>query len=86
LEDGTFKSDHITIGNGCTVGTGALVNYGVTMEDGSALEADAFLMKGTRVLSGARWRGNPATEVSTNTAAVGRRSSQIGASEGVTNQ
>jgi non-ribosomal peptide synthetase-like protein len=63
LEDGTFKSDHITIGDGCSVGTAALVNYGVSMEGGSVLEADAFLMKGSRVLSGARWRGNPATEV-----------------------
>ncbi|MDQ6806414.1 MAG: amino acid adenylation domain-containing protein [Actinomycetota bacterium] len=63
LEDGTFKSDHITIGNGCTVGTGALVNYGVTMEDGSELAADSFLMKGSHVISGGRWRGNPANEI-----------------------
>ena len=63
LEDGTFKSDHITVGSGCTVGTGALVNYGVTMEDGSSLDADSFLMKGSWLAGGARWRGNPATEV-----------------------
>jgi non-ribosomal peptide synthetase-like protein len=63
LEEGTFKSDHITIGSGCTVGTGALVNYGVVMEDESLLDADSFLMKGSYVPRGARWRGNPANEV-----------------------
>ena len=66
LEDGTFKSDQITVGNRCTVGTGALVNYGAIMEDGSALDPDSFLMKGSRVDAGARWRGNPATEVPSN--------------------
>jgi non-ribosomal peptide synthetase-like protein len=71
LEDGTFKSDHITVGNGCTVGTGALVNYGATMEDGSVLDADSFLMKGSHLSRGARWGGNPATEVPTNTASAG---------------
>ncbi len=63
LEDGVFKSDHIFIGRSCTVGTGALVNYGVVMEDESELEPDSFLMKGSRMQHGARWRGNPATEV-----------------------
>jgi non-ribosomal peptide synthetase-like protein len=63
LEDGAFKSDLIIIGDRCTVGTGALVNYGVVMGDGSVLEPDSFLMKGSRVEPGARWRGNPATEV-----------------------
>jgi non-ribosomal peptide synthetase-like protein len=63
LEDGTFKSDHITVGNRCTVGTAALVNYGAVMEDGSVLDPDSFLMKGSRVEPAARWRGNPATEV-----------------------
>jgi non-ribosomal peptide synthetase-like protein len=63
LEEGTFKSDYITIGSGCTVSTGALVNYGVTMEDGAVIDADAFVMKGSLISQGARWRGNPATEV-----------------------
>jgi non-ribosomal peptide synthetase-like protein len=63
LEDGTFKSDLITVGNGCTVGTGALVNYGAVMEDGSVLDPDSFLMKGSQVEPGARWRGNPAAEL-----------------------
>ena len=32
-EDGAFKSDRTTIGNGCTIGVGAMVHYGVTMGD-----------------------------------------------------
>jgi non-ribosomal peptide synthetase-like protein len=64
LEDGVFKSDHISIGNDCTVGTGGWVCYGASMGEGSVLDADSFLMKGSRVEPGARWRGNPATEVS----------------------
>jgi non-ribosomal peptide synthetase-like protein len=63
LEDGIFKSDRLTIGRGATVDTGAFVHYGVTMNDGSTLEADSFLMKGSELPEGARWRGNPATEV-----------------------
>ena len=63
LEDGTFKSDRIAIGAGCTVGTAALINYGAVLEDRSIVEADSFLMKGSRVEAGRRWRGNPATEL-----------------------
>jgi non-ribosomal peptide synthetase-like protein len=63
LEDGTFKSGHITIGTGCTLGTGAFVHYGVTMGDGAILDTDAFLMKGEHVPPHARWRGNPAADV-----------------------
>ncbi|MET9906302.1 Pls/PosA family non-ribosomal peptide synthetase [Streptomyces sp. NPDC006476] len=59
-EDGTFKSDHITIGAGCTLGTGALVHYGVSMGDGAVLAPDSFLMKGEEMPAGARWGGNPA--------------------------
>ena len=44
-EDGTFKSDSITIGAGCTLGIGAFVHYGVTMGDGVVLAPDCFLMK-----------------------------------------
>ncbi|WP_371564657.1 Pls/PosA family non-ribosomal peptide synthetase [Streptomyces canus] len=59
-EDGTFKSDHIVIGDGCTVGAGALVHYGVAMGEGAVLGADAFLMKGEEMPAGAHWGGNPA--------------------------
>jgi non-ribosomal peptide synthetase-like protein len=63
LEDGTFKSDYITVGNGCTLGVGAFALYGVTMGGGSRLDADSFLLKGEEVPPGSRWRGNPAAEV-----------------------
>ncbi|MEO7194956.1 MAG: Pls/PosA family non-ribosomal peptide synthetase [Pseudonocardiaceae bacterium] len=63
LEDGTFKSDHITLGAGCTLGTLAFVHYGVTMGDGAVLDADSFLMKGSDVAPHSRWRGNPAHEI-----------------------
>jgi non-ribosomal peptide synthetase-like protein len=63
LEDGTFKSDHITIGTGCTIGTGTFLLYGTTMGDGSVLDTDSFLLKGEHVPPRALWRGNPATEV-----------------------
>ncbi|GAB2764728.1 Pls/PosA family non-ribosomal peptide synthetase [Streptomyces bullii] len=61
-EDGTFKSDHVTIGAGCTLGVGAFVHYGVTLGEGADLAADSFLMKGEEVPPGARWAGNPAVE------------------------
>ncbi|ONI89628.1 peptide synthetase [Actinosynnema sp. ALI-1.44] len=63
LEDGTFKSDHTTIGAGTTIGTGAFVHYGVFMGEGAVLDADAFLMKGSQPPPGSWWRGNPATEL-----------------------
>lgn len=59
-EDGTFKSDHIEIGDGVTLGVGALVHYGASMGDGTVLAADSFLMKGEEVPAGAHWGGNPA--------------------------
>lgn len=59
-EDGTFKSDHSTLGAGCTLGVGALVHYGVTMGDGAVLAPDSFLMKGEEVPSHEHWGGNPA--------------------------
>jgi non-ribosomal peptide synthetase-like protein len=62
LEDGTFKSDHIMIGTGCSIGTKALVHYGVRMGDGAVLDADSFLMKGEELAPRARWRGNPAVQ------------------------
>ncbi|MGZ6589380.1 MAG: Pls/PosA family non-ribosomal peptide synthetase [Solirubrobacteraceae bacterium] len=62
-EDGTFKSDRITIGAGCTLGVGALVHYGVTMGEAAELAPDSFLMKGEEIQPHARWGGNPATEL-----------------------
>jgi non-ribosomal peptide synthetase-like protein len=62
-EDGTFKSDRITIGDRCTLGVGALVHYGVSMGDGAVLAPDSFLMKGEDVPPHSRWAGNPASEL-----------------------
>ncbi|MGH3931142.1 MAG: Pls/PosA family non-ribosomal peptide synthetase, partial [Pseudonocardiaceae bacterium] len=59
-EDGTFKSDRITIGAGCTLGISALVHYGVTIGDGATLAPDSFLMKGEEIPQHARWGKNPA--------------------------
>ncbi|MGF7210317.1 non-ribosomal peptide synthetase-like protein [Skermanella aerolata] len=63
LENGTFKSDHIHIGNDCTIGWNAFVHYGVKMEGNVALDADSFLMKGEHLTQNSTWRGNPAREV-----------------------
>ncbi|MDR7082903.1 non-ribosomal peptide synthetase-like protein [Arthrobacter ginsengisoli] len=63
MEDGTFKSDYVVIGNRCTLSVDAWVNYGVTMHDGSSLGADAMLMKGEDIPEGATFSGNPAREV-----------------------
>jgi non-ribosomal peptide synthetase-like protein len=62
-EDGTFKSDHSTIGANCTIGVNALVHYGVTMGEGAELAPDSFLMKGEEIPRYARWGGNPAREI-----------------------
>ncbi|WP_433285616.1 Pls/PosA family non-ribosomal peptide synthetase [Pseudonocardia sp. CA-142604] len=62
-EDGTFKSDRITIGSGSTLGVGAFVMYGATLGDGSELEPDSYLMKGEDVSPHSRWGGNPAIEL-----------------------
>lgn len=64
-EDGSFKSDRIAIGSGCTLGVGAFVHYGVLMGDGSTLAADSFLMKGTEVAPNSQWGNNPADELAT---------------------
>jgi non-ribosomal peptide synthetase-like protein len=64
LEDGTFKSDHIVLGNRCSLGVEAFVHYGVAMHDGSALEADSLLMKGEDVPEGTVFAGNPARPAS----------------------
>jgi len=60
LEDGTFKSGRITIGNRCTLGTGAFVHYDVSIDDDAILDTDSFLMKGEHIPPHAWWRGNPA--------------------------
>jgi non-ribosomal peptide synthetase-like protein len=62
-EDGTFKSDRISIGSGCALGVGSLVHYGVTMGDAATLAPDSFLMKGTDVPPRTPWGGNPAREL-----------------------
>ncbi len=54
LEDGTFKSDYIRIGRGCTLGASAFVHYGVTIDDYAVLAPDSFLMKGEEVPQNAR--------------------------------
>lgn len=61
LEEGTFKSDSVAIGDDCTLGTAAFVHYGTNLGDGVTIEADSFLMKGEQVPDGQRWQGNPAT-------------------------
>jgi non-ribosomal peptide synthetase-like protein len=62
-EDGTFKSDHSTLGAACTLGVAAHVHYGVTIGEGAVLAPDSFLMKGEEVPQHAQWGGNPATEL-----------------------
>ncbi len=62
-EDGTFKSDRVTIGSACTLGVAALVHYGTKLEDGASLAPDSFLMKGEVVPAGARWGMNPARQL-----------------------
>lgn len=59
-EDGTFKSDHTTLGSGVTLGVAAHVHYGVTVGDSAVLAPDSFLMKGEEVPAHAEWEGNPA--------------------------
>ncbi len=66
LEDGTFKSDHISIGAGCTIGTHAFVHYGVTIGDAAIIDTDSFVMKGEHIPSRSRWQGNPAASVPDN--------------------
>jgi non-ribosomal peptide synthetase-like protein len=63
LEDGTFKSDHTTIGASCTLGVGAFVHYGTTINDGAILGPDSFLMKGEQIPPHTHWAGNPARQL-----------------------
>lgn len=63
LEDGVFKSDFVTVGDGCTVCAKAYVSYGVTIGDGALVDTDAFVLKGESLAAGSVWRGNPAQDV-----------------------
>ncbi|WP_375792228.1 DapH/DapD/GlmU-related protein [Streptomyces rhizosphaericus] len=72
LEEGVFKSDRITIGNGCTIGTSAFVHYGVVIGDHARIDADSFLMKGEQVPAHTQWRGNPAVALTTDAACRGK--------------
>ncbi|HYJ66801.1 MAG TPA: Pls/PosA family non-ribosomal peptide synthetase [Nocardioidaceae bacterium] len=62
-EDGSFKSDRVSIGAGCTVGVGALVHYGVAIDDGAVIAPDSFVMKGADIPAHTHWGGNPAREL-----------------------
>jgi non-ribosomal peptide synthetase-like protein len=72
-EDGIFKSDYSTLGCNVTLGTGSHVHYGVTIGDGAELTTDCFLMKGEQVPPGARWGGNPASELQVRAAPTVRQ-------------
>ena len=63
LEDGTFKSDKITIGNNCTLAKNTFIHYGVTLGNNVAVETDSFLMKGESPEANSIWHGNPAKEI-----------------------
>lgn len=63
-EDGSFKSDHVAIGDGCSLGIGSLVHYGVTMGEAATLDAHSFLMKGTEIAPHTHWGENPARQIS----------------------
>jgi non-ribosomal peptide synthetase-like protein len=63
MEDQTFKSDRIVIGNGVTLAEASYVNYGVVMGDASRLEPDTFLMKGEEVPPATIWGANPARQL-----------------------
>lgn len=64
MEDATFKSGRIILGDDVTVGTAAFMNYDVTIHDGAAVKLDSFLMKGADVPARSTWGGNPARQLS----------------------
>ena len=51
------------IGDRCTLGVGAFIHYGVSIGNDAVIAPDSFLMKGEEVPAGARWGGNPASEM-----------------------
>ena len=63
LEDGTFKSDSISIGARCTLGVDAFVHYGADIGDDVDIRTDAFVMKGSIVADKEIWTGNPAQQM-----------------------
>jgi non-ribosomal peptide synthetase-like protein len=63
MEDATFKSGKIVIGNDVTMGANSYTNYEVTVGDRAWLMPDAFLMKGEDVPPGSIWGGNPARQL-----------------------
>lgn len=63
MEDGVFKAAPITVDSGAELAPMAFVHYDTVIAAGAALGGGAFLTKGQRVPSGARWLGNPAEEV-----------------------
>ena len=63
LEDGTFKSDNIVIGDDCTIAANSYVLYDVVVGNGAVIAPDAFVMKGERQASHSLWQGNPAREM-----------------------
>lgn len=63
LEEGVFKSDRISIGDGCTLGPAAFLHYGTRVGHGAVIETESFLMKGEGVPAGQRWYANPARPV-----------------------
>nr|CDQ34199.1 Linear gramicidin synthase subunit D [Virgibacillus halodenitrificans] len=63
LEDGTFKSGHIVLGDGVTLEPRAFVHYGTYLDDETLVETDALVMKGERTTPHSHWRGNPARPV-----------------------
>ncbi|MCM3486929.1 hypothetical protein M3684_14765 [Kocuria rosea] len=67
MEDGAFKLDGITIGNGCTFGVNSYIHYGIDVGDGAVVET-ASLMKSEEIPVGATFGDNPARELSTRPA------------------
>jgi non-ribosomal peptide synthetase-like protein len=63
MEDQTFKSGYITVGNDVTLGANSYTNYGAVVGDGALLLSDSFLMKGEQVPPGSVWGGNPARQL-----------------------
>ena len=64
LEDGTFKSDFVNVGDGVTAGVNSFIHYGTTIEEGTHVLADSFVMKGSITAAGSTWGGNPARDSS----------------------
>jgi len=62
-EDGTFKSDRVTIGSRCTIGINSLIHYGAAIGNDSIVGVDTFVMKGTELSPRALWAENPAREI-----------------------